>query len=123
MKEIPVRLNLSRASEVLEAARKIIRNEKRWVSHDLAVDAAGVTCPTTSKQAQAFCALGAVRRINGPQQRAATAYLRQAANVVSGATESRPTNDTIFHVNDTLGHPETLKMFQLAIKAARRDEK
>lgn len=122
MKMIPVKLNLKKASEVLEAARKIIRNEKRWTQQEFAVDDMGDSCSTRSKHARAFCALGAVRRINGPAQKSATAYLREAAKTLLNTT-GQASNDLIFHVNDSQGHTETLKMFGLAIRAAKRDEK
>jgi hypothetical protein len=76
-----------------------------------------VRCSTKSKHATAFCALGAVQHVNGPAQRSATAFLREAAAVITGSGEPRM-NEDIFIVNDEMGHPYVLKMFKLAIKRA-----
>lgn len=125
MKAIPMKLNLKKASLVLQAARKIIRNEERWTEGALARDQDGNDCGTKSKQAVAFCALGAVTRINGPAQKSAVAFLREAARTVFNADmickEVGPANtQDIFNVNDDMGHKDTLKMFALAIRRAKK---
>jgi len=127
LKPIPVYPKFKKASQALAAARDLIRNEERWVQNDLAVKTiykgTGYeqhrACSTKSPNAEAFCALGAVRRVNGPAEKSATAFLRQAAAKLLDETDT-PINADIFTVNDEYGHKETLKMFSLAIKAAKK---
>lgn len=87
-----------KASDVLVAAKKILSHEERWISDYLA-RAQEVTyeedseskieeidtrkCSTKSKEATAFCALGAVQFVNGPMERSATAFLREAAALLN----------------------------------------
>lgn len=145
-----------RASEVLQQAREILRHEERWITGDLAkaqepiyaedpqsgeitkdlVGVDSVECDTDSKEAVAFCALGAVNFVNGPAERSATAFLRQAAHRLSNPRElpqSAPSidefhdDDDIFMVNDDGGskrnHKRVLRMFSMAIASAKKAEK
>jgi hypothetical protein len=120
-----------KASQALQAARKLISDKKRWVRDYLAVRKdewmGRVACSTKSKNAEAFCALGAVKRVNGPAERAATAYLRQAAlrylQVNGTSDDEKPVNKHIFKVNDNkrYGHKHVLKVFTNAIRRAKKD--
>jgi hypothetical protein len=121
-----------KASEVLEAARKVIRSEKRWATGELAFTAEFdeddmniVPCKTRAKQAMAFCALGAVQFVDGPAERSATAFLREAGkHIIYGEDRSDIVAEDhhIFKVNDEMGHKPALKMFSLAIRAAKKAE-
>jgi hypothetical protein len=121
-----VGLKYKRASSALKAARKLIEDEKGWVQEYLAVSTKEspktgdpVRCGTKSEHASAFCALGAVKRVNGPAERAAVAFLREAGRKILGDLAHDKDNDqNIFDVNDDMGHKSTLKMFDIAIKAA-----
>jgi hypothetical protein len=121
-----------KASEVLQAARQLIRDIHRWTTGDLAIrtDFQGrkSSCSTRAKNAEAFCALGAVRRVDGPAQRSATAFLREAALRIQQSYgreihTTKAVDDNIFAVNDTSvygGHKTVLRMFTNAIRQARR---
>lgn len=124
-----------KASQALAAAKELIRPMKRWTQGSLAVKFIGkgddrqtLACKTKAKKAEAFCALGAVKRINGPAERAATAFLRQAASAMQGDFALQSETD-IFEINDegegsgrvavARSHRRVLRMFDRAIKAAK----
>lgn len=133
-----------KASEALTFARSILSKPGRWIEGALAgkrldeeyvehgVEASSVTeCKVKGKDAQAFCALGAVQFVNGPAQKLAEKYLRNAAletRVKQGddrdeVSDPETPDSNIFHVNDDLGHKLTIKMFNLAIRTAKKDGK
>lgn len=133
MKLIKQNDKYTKASEALQAARNLIRDTVRWTRGSLAVRHVGgylVECGTKAKQAEAFCALGAVKRVNGPAERSATAFLREAALHTLQSQGARPedtkgANHHIFSVNDTErfgGHKSVLKMFARAIRQAKKFE-
>jgi len=113
-------------SEALKKALDIIRRPGRWITGELAVefDSEGNqhTCSTKAKNAEAFCALGAVRFVNGPAQKSAEGFLREAGKIIGGFEhKERDADDNdIFHVNDSMGLIDTIRMFKLAIKNARK---
>jgi hypothetical protein len=116
-----------KASEALAFALKIIRNPKRWVEGYLAVtderddDGDYKNCSTKSKYAVAFCALGAVRFVNGPAQKSAEGFLREAGKAITRPDDDdTPEEQDIFDVNDNLGHEKAIQMFKLAIKKAKK---
>ena len=127
------------ASEALTQAMNIIRDTRRWTQSELAVsqeiskvDGQTVvldteSCETKAKNAVAFCALGAVEFVNGPAQRRAVAFLREAGKKVcitekEALPDDEAGNDHIFFINDEVGHRATMRMFTLAIKAAKKAE-
>lgn len=122
----------SKASQALTAALEIISTPNRWVRTAMAITTNKfgnkAECGVKSKNAEAFCALGAVRFVNGPAQRSATAFLRRAAyNIRHVADETTNPlmlrDDGIFSVNDNEGLAATKKMFRRAIKAAIKEGK
>jgi len=126
----------TKASDALRAARDLIRNKNRWTTGDLAVkyrDNETHRCTTKSKDAVAFCALGAVKRVNGPAEKAAIAFLRAAglhlrAQLASGESKVFYTpeppytvgDQDIFSINDDYGHEYVLRMFSRAIRQAKK---
>jgi hypothetical protein len=123
-----------KASEALQAARQLISDTKRWTRNYLAIrkeDGLKIVCSTKSKNAEAFCALGAVKHVNGPAERSAVSYLREAAlrHLQSFGAEKESTtlakNVHIFDVNDGQGkyrgHKNVMKIFVDAIRRAKKD--
>lgn len=121
----------------LEAARKLIRPFKHWTVGQLAVrpvdDGYGeVTlreCSPKNKNATAFCALGAVRHVNGPGEKKALNLLRIAALQIQvkdgeAGRDEKPRNDHVISINDLEdskeNHRRVLKLFSRAIKLAKR---
>ena len=138
MKPAPVfEKKFKKASDALQAALGLFRNPKRWTQGHLAISD-GYACSTKSKNAEAFCALGAVKRVNGPAEKSATAFLREAAKQILidskmypvVAITEKPKNEHIFTLNDYVedspNSNKTLnkvrKMFRLAIKNAKLAE-
>jgi hypothetical protein len=131
-KPAPFFPKFKRASEALAAAKKLIRPLSRWTKYQLAMretEEKGefVSCRTTSKDAVAFCALGALRRVDGPVYRVARAYLREACKQIIDPHGYDVGNgdNYIFKVNDrgSYGHESVMEAFTSAIKAAKRDGK
>lgn len=128
-----------KASDALIAAKELIKPIKRWTQGELAVKfvdegyyegPVARRCSTSAKEAEAFCALGAVRRVDGPAERSATAFLREAAFTMIPKDQReredyhRNSDSCIFEVNDgetdkVKAHRRVLRMFNKAIKAAK----
>jgi hypothetical protein len=118
-----------KASEALAAAKALIGNKKRWIQGYLAARRIKPdvvkSCPTKSKHAEAFCALGAVKRVNGPAERAATAFLREAATAMlrkRGAHYDDSQLRDIFEINDSekgRAYASVMAMFKRAIRQAK----
>jgi hypothetical protein len=109
------------AVQNLTAARNLIRNH--WAKNALAKDCNGKQCPVKSERAEAFCALGAVKRINGPGEKAAIKILRLAAKEELRARKKKFfsfNNALIFTVNDSIGKKAVLSMFRRAIAIAKK---
>jgi hypothetical protein len=127
-----------KASEVLDAARKVIRNKRRWITGNYAVDVnnESVGCQKKDKDrsyAVAFCAMGAVRFVNGPAEKSASQFLAMAAAIESknavlkgkelvyadGTESYYPEEDDVTGFNDANSHKDALKMFARAIRMAK----
>lgn len=111
------------ALESLKAANRLLCRDK-WIECDLALDRQGEKCSPRSPKAVYFCALGAVRHVDGPAEADAVGILRStAASILKsyGAKDSseRPCNEDIFMINDEYGYREVKNMFKQAIKAAK----
>jgi hypothetical protein len=126
------------ALQNLEAARKLIRPFRRWTTNDLAIknvekdefgNLTGVSCSPKNKHAEAFCALGAVKHVNGPGEKKALNLLRIAAlqiAVAEGEADptDKPNNDHVIRINDVDQDKEThrnvLALFRRAIRLAKK---
>jgi hypothetical protein len=123
-------------SEALKKALDILTRPGRWITGELAVsfddgdpEKDCVQCSTKAekKTAMAFCALGAVRFVNGPAQKSAEGFLREAGKQIRYEKKYdqkyidniKADENNIFHVNDWMGFDATIEMFKLAIKNAR----
>lgn len=129
----PLKFKVKSPSHALELARKLIQPFKHWVVGELAVgvdeegykDVIGVKSP----RAEAFCALGALQRVNTKHYSTAVVFLRKAARQIAPPDEraDRLSNDDIFVVNDRAhskkNHDTVLQMFSEAIMLARKAER
>lgn len=52
---------------VLRAARKILEDRRRWTQNAYARDKFGSPVPAYAPEAKCFCALGAMRKVLGPE--------------------------------------------------------
>lgn len=140
----PVKFHVKSPVHALKLARKLIRPFKNWTVGELAVrtikdtyiDAFGQKQTGTdiegvepkSPKAEAFCALGALKRVNTKHAKAAQKFLELAAfKILDIDPSDSPCDENIFDLNDGSGskqnHKEVLKMFTLAIKLAKRAAK
>lgn len=111
------------ALENLQQANRLLR-KNRWTERDLAVDCNGKSCTPRSPEAHAFCALGAVRHVNGPGERKAVDILIEAAKeeltaIYPGYLIFDNEND-IFTINDYNGYDAVKSMFRRAIRMAKK---
>jgi hypothetical protein len=100
--------------QIIEQARALIADERRWCRRHLAHDVNGVAVSPTSTSAVKRCALGAV---------IAAAYelthdLDAAHQLGHGALRPRYGAATLIHVNDVRGHAAVLALFDEVIAAA-----
>ena len=101
--------------EVLKAARKLIKDPTRWTKDTYARNAAGAETAVRAKDATCFCAAGAVCRVlgvgawarNGRKARLREAAIKRLNKYNTGG---------IFTTNDRLGHAETIRVFNRAIR-------
>jgi len=129
----PLKFEVKSPSYALELAQQLIRPFSHWVQDDFAVDKDGAGVPEKSARAEAFCALGALRRVNTKHAKKATKFLAQAAliaeygNPDQGQLKSADDLDITGFNDDTLLPPKqkhklVLKMFTTAIRLARKWE-
>ena len=111
------------ALQNLVAANRLLQ-PKKWIKNELAQNCRGYECSPRNPKAHAFCALGAVRHINGPGEIKAVKILRQAARLEilarnSDAKKFGYGDSPIFTVNDKIGFAAVKSMFRRAIKLAK----
>ena len=105
----PVRL------QVLERARALIEDKRRWCSGDLARDAMGLSINPTDNNAEQRCALGAL--LAAAYQ--LTGDLKNAQEVAMTAMRPIIGATSLTHTNDIEGHTAMLALFDLAIAVQR----
>jgi len=133
----PVKFKVKSPVHALELARGLVRPFRHWTVGALAVDAehieddgtlSGRELKPKSAKAEAFCALGALLRVNTKHAKMAEAFLSHAAWQINydnpPEAEDRPDRQEIFTLNDNARDKEThkrvLKMFTLAIRLAKK---
>lgn len=127
----PLKFRVRSAAHALELARDLIRPFKNWIVGDFAAGYADDNIDPKSPQAEAFCALGALMRVNSRHEKTAHRFLKEAAARMNrpDADLKRfpPKNDDIFQVNDQgryeAVHARVLQMFGEAIKKAKRAQR
>lgn len=121
----PLKFKVKSPVHALELARTLIRPFRRWTVGALAVASINDTMEISPKsaKAEAFCALGALERVNTKHGRKAQKYLEQAACLVKGEEIEGHCDTDIFDVNDNgrtiETHRAVLKMFAKAIHLAK----
>ena len=135
-KAFPVKFRVRSPRHALELARDLIRPINNWTTGELARmrDPEDPECfpsvQVKSPKAVAFCALGALQRVNTRHQKRAQEFLERAAAAVFRPEDSPrdlenfpPSETDIFDVNDELDHYNVLRMFRRAITLAKRAER
>ena len=107
--------------DTLRKAKKLL--QKHWIEGDFAENKAGESVSPRSPEAVNFCSIGAMRHVDGPGEAEAMKFLRRAAKRINIDNEehgsAEATNSAIIHVNDSIGKPAVMDMFQLAIELAK----
>lgn len=132
----PLKFEVESPVHALKLAKKLVTPYKQWTTGAFAVSEVNPDgnhsddeISTFSPEAEAFCALGALMRVNTKHEDAATKFLQIAAATMRGRFEDDPyyfpESDDIFNLNDDDGrnaraHREVLKMFDLAITLAKK---
>ena len=126
------------ASALLIAARAKIDAPEKWIKGDYAHDDEGQSVPqaTLPGRAVCFCSLGALFGVD-PKLPTSFVYHSHVAYLARAAAKLAPNNEVIsrlfrnlsyggvvFHFNDLeeTTHADVMKMFDLAIQAAKADE-
>jgi hypothetical protein len=124
----PLKFKVDSPVHALQLARKLIKPFRYWTVGSLAegkdkdgdIHSVGVK----STKAEAFCALGALLRVNTRHQKRAKFFLQQAAAEYMGTDPIYAREADIFDVNDRgqdkETHREVLKMFARAIQLAKK---
>jgi hypothetical protein len=107
----------------LRAARALIADPKHWTKGVLAKPSkhAGYACSPTDERAGAWCAIGALARVDGPYEVEALITLATAGfpdgDTISSAMRAR---DYIVEFNDDDGrrHRDIMRLFDRAIARA-----
>jgi len=124
---VPPRSRYQTARAALTAALKLIQKPGRWAQYEFAVNCDGVRVKKIrSKSSVAFCALGAVKFIDGPGEKKASRLLARAAyELIEGdiTDEDDVTEKSIFDVNDNkdvkTSRRQVIQMFKRAIAMAK----
>ena len=97
--------------QIINEARSLIGDEKRWCRSEMALDGAGRTVCATADKATKWCAYGALivaaYRVTGDTDR--------AFDLVDGAVSAFGGCDALMRLNDTKGHFEVLALFDQVI--------
>lgn len=129
----PRKFKVKSPVHALELARQLIRPFRHWTVGALAVNKEGIAggseheLQPKSPRAEAFCALGALKRVNTRHQKKAEHFLKLAAfQMLEKGGYQNPLVDDIFSINDVARDKEThrsvLKMFTRAIRLAKKAE-
>jgi hypothetical protein len=123
----PVKFKVKSPVHALELAKELIRPFRHWTTGALAVAHidSGIEVAPKSAKAEAFCALGALQRVNTKHGRRAQKFLEQAACIMKGDCLESACDLDIFDINDferdKTTHRAVLKMFTKAIRLAKQD--
>jgi len=103
--------------QILERARALIEDQRRWCRGDLGRDAMDVSVGPTDCNAERRCALGAL---------VAAAYeftndLHLAHELAMTAMRPFVGATALTHINDTEGHAAILTLFDIAIERDQED--
>lgn len=97
--------------DALRIGRRLIQSFDGWTQGTFARDATGASVSALDENAVCFCALGALRNVNGASS--ASEYLWDAADKLF---QTSP-----IAVNDDIGHAAVLQMYDAAIAAAEAE--
>lgn len=109
---------LSKALKLLEVAKALISDKRKWCTGCLFQDDAGdeSSCSNASK----YCALGATYAQAGSDLMSASpTYIDEAISRLTAAADRLYPGLVVTDVNDRKGHAAVMKMYDMAIRSAR----
>lgn len=112
-------IKINSVAETLLAAKAKIKDKRNWTQNTYAIDVNGF--PTHPRNGYSFCAIGAIKHVNG-------IYEYRAIELLEYASE-RKYRRSIIKINDSrttlFSHPHkrVLKVYDLAIKMAKERDK
>jgi hypothetical protein len=99
--------------QVLETARALIADERRWCPGDLARDARGLAVSPIHSSAVQRCALGAL--VAAAHE--LTSDPASACHLATAAMRPLVGATSLTHINDAEGHAAVVALFDLALAA------
>jgi hypothetical protein len=101
--------------QIIERARALIEDERRWCRGELAADADGLSVDATDSRAFKRCVLGAL--VSAAYE--LTNDHRQALDLAINALQPRYCSATLVHINDMRGHAAVLALLHEALAKMR----
>ena len=99
----------------LKHAKAFIRDKEHWTQGKFARNPEGIQCDPLSADAFQFCAVGALRHVNGSalsvSYLSARFYLDMAVNMMGIST--------VLEFNDSRTHEEVMELYDIAIAWAQ----
>lgn len=114
-----------KVSEMLIKAKALIENEANWIQGQYARETPnGKTLSPRDGRAKCFCAIGALRHVDGATGHG-DGVLMKAAEVLAkfaGAESADTHSGRVMKFNDRASHADVLAMFDKAIAEAQKAE-
>jgi hypothetical protein len=109
------------AYQILKAARDLLRRNK-WCQKELAVDAYGEMTDPTGKEAVAYCAIGAMLAVDGPdpEYNEPGHFLIRA--IYQSAKDMRPSRIWNWNDSRTRTKRQVIAAFGRAMKIAQKEQ-
>lgn len=113
-------MTVTSVADTLRRAKALISQPGHWTQHSEARTGGGSSVMPSNPRATRWCAIGAIRRVDGPYEADATQLLAEA--VLGKRKMSGSQYSLISNFNDKAGrlHKTVLAKFDLAIAAAER---
>ncbi len=107
------------AHQLLQDARALIADPKNWTQGAYARDKDGINVGTSSPQAVCFCGNGALMHAHAMAEPGLGYQAAWDAMDALGCTARRVHGLAVESVNDRLGHPAVLALYDLAMERVR----
>lgn len=110
--------------QILEKARKILSNRKRWTRLEFARDESGSAVSIFSDEAVQFCAVGALHKAEGrehnPDLFGESIQLKEARRLLFAQTSGE--YGSITEINDRGGYDKVIEVFDRTLTELKQDD-
>lgn len=116
---------ISKASQFLVEAKKLIDSPEKWTQDSFAKDQTGAEVSYASSQATCFCSLGALRRVELNEFCDDSGELRERSKRFLNRAIEETTSYSLYGIapfNDEASHEEVMAVWDEAIKLAKSKE-